>query len=118
MKKVERLKSLAWMVLALWAVFAWVGPVAAQELKPTKTITAIVPWPAGGATDLTVRILASEMEKILGQRISVVNTAGASGAIGMQNAYDAPRDGYTWTGNADVSVVNYPVLDLMKLTHR
>ena len=42
----------------------------------------------------------------------------ASGAIGMQNAYDAPRDGYTWTGNADVSVVNYPVLDLMKVTHR
>jgi tripartite-type tricarboxylate transporter receptor subunit TctC len=48
----------------------------------------------------------------------VVNTAGASGAIGMQNAYDAPKDGYTWTGNADVSVVNYPVLDLMKVTHR
>ena len=36
----------------------------------------------------------------------------------MQNAYDAPKDGYTWTGNADVSVVNYPVLDLMKITHR
>ena len=65
-----------------------------------------------------MRILASEMEKVLGQRISVVNTAGASGAIGMQNAYDAPKDGYTWTGNADVSVVNYPVLDLMKVTHR
>ena len=29
-----------------------------------------------------------------------------------------PKDGYTWTGNADVSVVNYPVLDLMKITHR
>ncbi|MCK7528906.1 MAG: hypothetical protein MZV64_70825 [Ignavibacteriales bacterium] len=43
---------------------------------------------------------------------------GASGAIGMQNAYDAPKDGYTWTGNADVSMVNYPVLDLMKVTHR
>jgi tripartite-type tricarboxylate transporter receptor subunit TctC len=94
------------------------APAGAQEWKPTKTITAIVPWPAGGATDLTVRILSSEMEKVLGQRISVVNTAGASGAIGMQNAYDAPRDGYTWTGNADVSVVTYPVLDLMKVTHR
>jgi tripartite-type tricarboxylate transporter receptor subunit TctC len=105
-------------VAAFLAVFAWVEPAAAQEWKPTKTITAIVPWPAGGATDLTVRILASEMEKVLGQRISVVNTAGASGAIGMQNAYDAPKDGYTWTGNADVSVVNYPVLDLMKVTHR
>jgi tripartite-type tricarboxylate transporter receptor subunit TctC len=118
MKQVERFRQAGWVMLALLAVLAWVGPVTAQEWKPTKTITAIVPWPAGGATDLTVRILASEMEKVLGQRISVVNTAGASGAIGMQNAYDAPRDGYTWTGNADVSVVNYPVLDLMKVTHR
>ena len=94
------------------------APAPAAEWKPTKPITAIVPWPAGGATDLTVRILASEMEKVLGQRISVVNTPGASGAIGMQNAYDAAKDGYTWAGNADVSIVNYPVLDLMKITHR
>jgi tripartite-type tricarboxylate transporter receptor subunit TctC len=105
------------IVLAL-ALVAAAGMAGAAEWKPTKPITMIVPWPAGGATDLTARILASEMEKVLGQRISVVNTAGASGAIGMQNAYDAPKDGYTWTANADVSIVNYPVLDLMKVTHR
>jgi tripartite-type tricarboxylate transporter receptor subunit TctC len=118
MKRAQRFGHAAWVVLALTAVSVLAATATAQEWKPTKTITAIVPWPAGGATDLTVRILASEMEKVLGQRISVVNTAGASGAIGMQNAYDAPKDGYTWTGNADVSVVNYPVLDLMKVTHR
>jgi tripartite-type tricarboxylate transporter receptor subunit TctC len=94
------------------------APALAGEWKPTKPITAIVPWPAGGATDLTVRILASEMEKVLGQRISVVNTPGATGAIGMKNAYDAPRDGYTWSANSDTSLVNYPVLELMKTTHR
>ncbi len=95
------------------------GPAAlAQEWKPTKPITVIVPWPAGGATDLTVRILAAEMEKTLGQRISVVNTPGATGSIGMKNAWDAARDGYTWTANSDTSLVNYPVLDLMKTTHR
>jgi tripartite-type tricarboxylate transporter receptor subunit TctC len=109
-----------WAVAALVCigVLALAFPAAAGEWKPTKPITVIVPWPAGGATDLTVRILASEMEKVLGQRLSVVNTPGASGAIGMQNAYDAAKDGYTWTGNADVSIVNYPVLDLMKITHR
>ena len=114
------MKARHWAVAALvcFGVLALVFPAAAGEWKPTKPITAIVPWPAGGATDLTVRILASQMEKVLGQRISVVNTPGASGAIGMQNAYDAPKDGYTWTGNADVSIVNYPVLDLMKITHR
>jgi tripartite-type tricarboxylate transporter receptor subunit TctC len=105
-------------LLLLVALVAGVVPAVAGEWKPNKPITAIVPWPAGGATDLTVRILASEMEKVLGQRISVVNTPGASGAIGMQNAYDAAQDGYTWTGNADVSSENYPVLDLMKITHR
>jgi len=114
------MKARHWAVAALvcFGVLALVFPAAAGEWKPTKPIPAIVPWPAGGATDLTVRILASAMEKVLGQRISVVNTPGASGAIGMQNAYDAPKDGYTWTGNADVSIVNYPVLDLMKITHR
>jgi len=105
------------LILALLAVVA-VSPAVAADWKPTKPITAIVPWPAGGATDLTVRILASEMEKVLGQRISVVNTPGATGAIGMKNAYDAPRDGYTWSSNSDTSLVNYPVLDLMKTTHR
>ena len=106
-----------WVVLLLFALCALPGIAGAADWKPTKPITVIVPWPAGGATDLTVRILASEMEKVLGQRLSVVNTPGASGAIGMQNAYDAPKDGYTWTGNADVSIVNYPVLDLMKMAN-
>ncbi len=97
-----------------------VAPLAgtAQDWKPTRPITIIVPWPAGGATDLTVRILAAEMEKPLGQRIAVVNTPGATGSIGMKNAWDAARDGYTWTANSDTSLVNYPVLDLMKTTHR
>ncbi len=105
-------------VLLLVAVLAVVGPAAAADWKPTKPITVIVPWSAGGATDLTTRILASEMEKVLGQRIAVVNTPGASGAIGMKNAYEAPKDGYTWTANADTSIINYPIMDQMKLTYR
>jgi tripartite-type tricarboxylate transporter receptor subunit TctC len=111
------LRALLIPLLALgWLAAPALAP--AQEWKPTKPITIIVPWPAGGATDLTVRILAADMEKSLGQRISVVNTAGATGSIGMKNAWDAPRDGYTWTANSDTSLVNYPVLDLMKTTHR
>lgn len=108
--------TIAWLVFFGLGVAA--GPALAGEWKPTRPITAIVPWAAGGSTDLTVRILASEMEKILGQRITVVNTPGASGAIGMKNAWDAPRDGYTWSSNSDTALVNYPVLDLMKTTHR
>jgi tripartite-type tricarboxylate transporter receptor subunit TctC len=106
------------LLLLLAGALTAAAPALAADWKPTKPITAIVPWPAGGATDLTVRILASEMEKVLGQRITVVNTPGATGAIGMKNAYDAPKDGYTWSSNSDTSLVNYPVLDLMKTTHR
>ncbi len=64
-----------WMIAGLVTLMliGAVGPVVA-DWKPSKPVTVIVPWPAGGATDLTVRILSSEMEKVLGQRISVVNT--------------------------------------------
>jgi len=105
-------------ILVCLGVLALAFQAGAAEWKPAKPITAIVPWPAGGATDLTVRILASEMEKVLGQRISVVKHAGGSGAIGMQNALRRAQGRVHLTGNADVSIVNYPVLDLMKITHR
>jgi tripartite-type tricarboxylate transporter receptor subunit TctC len=62
---------------------------------PTKTITLIVPWAAGGATDLTARILAPKMSKILGVPIQVVGKPGGSGIIGTLEAVKAPPDGYT-----------------------
>ena len=79
----------------------------------------IVPWAAGGATDQTCRILAGEMEKVLGQKIPVINQPGGSGSIGMKNAFEAKHDGYTWAGNADGSVITYQVLDLLpNISHR
>jgi tripartite-type tricarboxylate transporter receptor subunit TctC len=113
-----RRKSFVLFAMVVTALLIFSGVSSAQTWKPTKPITIIVPWPAGGSTDLTVRILASEMEKVLGQRIGVVNTPGATGAIGMRNAWEAPRDGYTWTSNSDTSMINLPVLDLLKVTHR
>jgi tripartite-type tricarboxylate transporter receptor subunit TctC len=87
--------------------------------KPSKTITLIVPWGAGGSSDLTARILAGEMEKNLGVKIAVVNQPGASGATGTKAAFEAPKDGHTWVGNADMSVATYQVLDLTPdIAHR
>jgi len=62
---------------------------------PTKAITLIVPWAAGGATDITARILAPKMSKILGVPIQVVGKPGGSGIIGTLEAIKAPPDGYT-----------------------
>jgi tripartite-type tricarboxylate transporter receptor subunit TctC len=72
------------------------GPAQAQW-KPSKPITVIVPWAAGGATDQVTRLAASEVEEGLGQKIVVVNQPGGAGSIGTKAALDAPRDGYTWT---------------------
>jgi tripartite-type tricarboxylate transporter receptor subunit TctC len=62
---------------------------------PTKPITLIVPWAAGGATDLAARVLAPKMSKILEVPIQVVGKPGGSGIIGTLDAVKAPPDGYT-----------------------
>lgn len=70
----------------------------AEEPKPEypkKSITMIVPYGAGGTTDLTGRQLAIQMEKFLGQSITVQNQGGASGAVGAKTVLDAEPDGYT-----------------------
>lgn len=78
--------------------------------KPTKPITIIVPWGAGGATDQVTRLTAAVLEDELGQRVVVVNQPGASGAIGTKNAWEAPRDGYTWTAGAPKQLGTYKLL--------
>ncbi len=93
--------------------------VAAQEKwKPTKTISVIVPWPAGGASDTVARMTAGVMEPHIGQRMVVVNTPGGAGAIGTKEVWDKPHDGYTVTANSTVSVGSYAVLGRLEQTHR
>ena len=74
--------------------------IAQATWKPTKPITIIVPWAAGGSTDQVTRVTAAEIEKALGQKVVIVNQPGASGSIGTKNALEAPKDGYTWTAGA------------------
>lgn len=63
---------------------------------PTRPVTLIVPWPAGGTTDIAMRALATATEKHLGQSIVIENRPGAGGTLGpMQMAANARPDGYT-----------------------
>lgn len=62
---------------------------------PVRPITMIVPWGAGGGTDAVARMLASLLEKDLGQPINVVNRTGGSGVVGHQAIASAAPDGYT-----------------------
>jgi tripartite-type tricarboxylate transporter receptor subunit TctC len=71
-----------------------VGPAPAAEF-PTKEVQIIVPYAAGGATDLVFRALAANTSKYLGKAVVVVNKPGGGGAVGVTEAMQARPDGYT-----------------------
>src|SRR5512139_4063730 len=100
---------------AALAAAAALVPIAAQaqQWKPTKPITIIVPWAAGGSTDQVTRVTAAELEKALGQKVVIVNQPGASGSIGTKNALESPKDGYTWTAGAAQDLGTYAVLGML-----
>jgi len=70
-------------------------PGPATPAYPSQPITAIVPFPAGGPTDVIMRLLAEPMGKALGQRIVVENVAGAGGTLGIKRGAKSKPDGYT-----------------------
>jgi tripartite-type tricarboxylate transporter receptor subunit TctC len=89
-------------------------PMAAHaQWQPTRPVTIIVPWAAGGATDQITRLAAAELEPALGQKIVVVNQPGGAGSIGTKSAMDAPKDGYTWTAGAAKQLGTYPLLGML-----
>ena len=80
--------------LAAAAALTFAGGAQAQGY-PTKPITMIVPFAAGGPTDIIARIVADNMSKTLGQQIVIENVAGAGGTTGITRAVTAAPDGYT-----------------------
>jgi tripartite-type tricarboxylate transporter receptor subunit TctC len=82
-------------VLVLLALMlAAVTPLMAQGY-PTRGIELVIPWPPGGATDITCRIYANELSKILKVPVTPVNKSGASGTIGATYVHKSKKDGYT-----------------------
>ncbi|MBB1600866.1 tripartite tricarboxylate transporter substrate binding protein [Variovorax sp. UMC13] len=76
---------------------AWIGlPFAAQAVDyPSKPIRFVVPYTAGGTTDLVARTVGQKVSEKLGQPVIIDNRAGAGGNIGMDAVAKAPADGYT-----------------------
>ena len=70
------------------------GTSSAQEQYPNREIKIVVPFPAGGGTDITARLLGEQLRKALGQSVVIDNRAGASGMIGTQAVAKAAPDGH------------------------
>ena len=79
--------------LALCTLFA-AAPASAQTY-PSRTIRVIVPFPAGGVTDVGARIVGQKLGDALGQPVVIENRPGASGTLGVDAATKSPPDGYT-----------------------
>ena len=70
-------------------------PSLAQEIYPLRSITMIVPFPAGGPSDVVARIVAERMRVSLGQAVVVENVAGAGGTLALTRVVQSAPDGYT-----------------------
>ncbi|WP_245418527.1 Bug family tripartite tricarboxylate transporter substrate binding protein [Cohaesibacter intestini] len=80
---------------ATWAA----GSALAAENFPSRNITDVVTWSAGGGTDVTNRVITAAMSKYIGTNINVVNkTGGVSGSVGLLEGFAAKPDGYTLIG--------------------
>lgn len=114
-------KRMILLILVCSMVFSFVGcsgksPSEQQADYPNKSITMIIPYGAGGTTDLTGRQLAIQMEKFLGKSITVVNQGGASGSVGSKTVLDSGADGYTILFSAE-SLGTQRVMGLSEMSY-
>jgi tripartite-type tricarboxylate transporter receptor subunit TctC len=100
------------VLAALLAMLAF-GGMARAENYPSRPITVIVPFAAGGPSDAMMRILGERMKTTLGEAILVENVTGAGGSIGVGRAVRSPPDGYTLSfGHLGTHVANGAVYKL------
>ena len=95
------------LALAFAAFISLCAPTGAQDAYPSKTITMIVPFAAGGSTDVIGRLVAEGLRAVLGQPVVVDNRAGAGGSLGTAAIAKAAPDGYTiGMGTASTLAIN------------
>jgi tripartite-type tricarboxylate transporter receptor subunit TctC len=103
------MRAPAFAVGAMAVLCAVAAPVHAQDY-PNHSVTVVVPFPAGGPSDVVARIVADQMGKVLGQTLVIENVGGAGGTLGSGRVAAAPPDGYTLLAGSMGSHVAAPVL--------
>ena len=102
--------------LALWRLRATPTSVSSgaplrSEPWDSRSINVVVPFPAGGPSDVVARVVIEQMESVLGQSVVFENVSGAGGTIGSARVAAAPSDGYTLLAGSMGSLVAAPVLN-------
>jgi len=109
-------KSFVTRLAVAAAVLTFAAAAHAQDY-PKRPITMIVPFAAGGTSDVIARVVAEEMAKPLGQPIVIENVAGAGGSTALARAARAEPDGYTIAiGNAGTSAATYTIYPKLPFT--
>ena len=97
---------------------AWPTGARAQAY-PSRPITMVIPFAAGGGFDVVGRILAARMSEILGQQVIIENATGAAGIIGVNRVVNAAPDGYTFLfGSIGTHAYNQTIYKKLRYTQR
>lgn len=92
----QKISKLVKKLILISGALALIGsPLANAQNWPTKPIKLIIPFAAGGTTDILGRLLAQQLTKDLGQNVIVENKPGAGGNIAAEYVAQSPADGYT-----------------------
>lgn len=105
-----QLSRKSFLALAAGSLAGALSPLARAQAYPSRTITLVVPFPAGAATDAAARLLAPQLQRELGQSVVVENVSGAAGAIAVRRSLKAPPDGYQLHFGTVNDVVLVPVI--------
>ncbi len=87
-------KLVSWLIFTAAALVLSVGPATAQSY-PNRSIRIVLPWPAGGITDVIMRAINMHLSEVFAQQLVIDNRPGAGGTLGVALAARAPADGYT-----------------------
>jgi tripartite-type tricarboxylate transporter receptor subunit TctC len=97
----QRLAAVLWTGLAACA--------ASAQTYPSRVVTMVVPWPAGGPSDFVARQIQPDMARVLGQTLIIDNVGGVGGALGVQKVLNAPADGYQFTLASPLELIIAPI---------
>ena len=116
MKPARTLAAARRALIALAVAGAAVASAHAQTY-PSKLLTLVVPYPAGGPSDVIARTIQPGLQKLLGQTLIIDNVGGAGGGLGVQKMLLAPPDGHTMLLGSPMELVQTP-LALASVKHK